>query len=421
MKLLFSTILFLIITTCKSQTWKNVGNGVNDNVYDMIKFDNKLYACGRIGVMTWDGTIWSRLPYPFGIAYPLSIAAYNDTIYVAGDYPWSGTVSNVYKFDGSNWVQVGGDFNGATWTSTKQLLNYNGHLISGGRYSLVNGKRINNIASWNGQSWDSLGAGLNGSVYNLAVYKDELIAAGDFSASGNDTLVNKIAKWNGVNWSPLDTLQRINSGGPMIEYNGDLIIGNIWDKLSGANMQGIARWDGVRFTSIGNYIIKNVSDFWIFNNDLYLSGTLYSLNPSKDDNVVLKWNGYMWQQVGQNFDQRVLTIEDFNGQLFCAGFFGKCGTTSTPYISKLNLTSSIYDKEYKSNLKVFPNPSFGEITFETDDNGDISIIDLLGKEVYKSSISTSASTIKTDMFDPGVYILNFKTEMTNTSVKLYIQ
>ena len=41
------------------------------------------------------------------------------------------------------------------------MTTYNGLLIIGGRFSVVGDIFANNIASWDGSSWDSLGSGMN--------------------------------------------------------------------------------------------------------------------------------------------------------------------------------------------------------------------------------------------------------------------
>lgn len=414
-------ICSLIVLTSYGQTWQNVGSGVNDKVYDLIKFDNKLYAGGRIGVKYWDGTTWTGLPNPFGIAYPLTLAVYDDTLYVGGDFPWSGSISHVYKYNGTSWVQVGGDFNEASWSSTKRLLTYNGQLISGGRFTSINGTTIYNIASWNGTIWDSLGNGLNGGVWNLAEHNGQLFASGDFTASGTDTTVYRIAKWDGLSWSPIDTTHRFNSAGPMISFNGSLIIGNVWDTISGIQMKGITKWTGSNYVSMGNNLIKSVSNFWTFNNELYLSGKIYNFNPNDDDDVVLKWNGFFWQQVGQVFNQPVLTIDDFNNEVFCGGFYTTCGTSSIPYIARINMTIGIAEYSSQPNFNVFPNPTFDNIIFETTDKGTLTISNQLGQIIKLFEITDIQTSIETSDLKAGVYFLNFHSDKNHTSSKLIKQ
>lgn len=415
------TILILLfsltVLTSFCQTWQNVGSGVNDKVYDLIKFDNKLYVGGRIGVKYWDGSTWTGLPKPFGIAYPLTLAVYNDTLYVGGDFAWSGSISHVYKYDGTSWVQVGGDFDEAFWSSTKRLLTFNGQLISGGHYSSINGTTIYNIASWNGNTWNGLGNGLNGGVWNLAEHNGQLFASGDFTASGTDTTVYRIAKWDGLDWSPIDTTHRFNSAGPMISFNGDLIIGNVRDTISGIQMKGVAKWTGSNFVSMGNNLIKSVSNFWTFNSELYLSGKIYNFNPNDDDDVVLKWNGFFWEQVGQVFNQPVLTLDDFNNEVFCGGFY----TSPTSYIAKLNTTTGIYELDGHVTFQFYPNPATDNIIFKTTETGTLTITNQLGQMMRTIKISDTQTFISTSDLNAGIYFLSFQSDKGHTTSKLIKQ
>ncbi|HXC04497.1 MAG TPA: hypothetical protein VNZ86_07070, partial [Bacteroidia bacterium] len=66
---------------------------------------------------------------------------------------------------------------------------YHGKLYAGGLFDSAGLKPMNNIARWNGSSWDSI-PGVNSWVYALCVYNDKLIAGGLFSTAGTDTTVN---------------------------------------------------------------------------------------------------------------------------------------------------------------------------------------------------------------------------------------
>ena len=58
------------------------------------------------------------------------------------------------------------------------------------------------VARWNGVIWSALGDGLDAAVYALSVDTDtgELIAAGDFDASGSRSLPSQVAYWRDNRW-----------------------------------------------------------------------------------------------------------------------------------------------------------------------------------------------------------------------------
>ena len=60
------------------------------------------------------------------------------------------------------------------------LAVYDSNLIAAGEFTAAGDVSVNNIASWDGTSWSSLGIGMTGSVTALTVYNNQLIAEGDF-------------------------------------------------------------------------------------------------------------------------------------------------------------------------------------------------------------------------------------------------
>jgi hypothetical protein len=54
-------------------------------------------------------------------------------------------------------------------------------LYAAGSFTAAGKVQANNIAAWNGSEWESLGLGLNGEVYSLLIYNNDLIAVGMFS------------------------------------------------------------------------------------------------------------------------------------------------------------------------------------------------------------------------------------------------
>ena len=79
---------------------------------------------------------------------------------------------------------------------------YDSKLIAGGHFTAAGEVSANNIASWDGSSWSTLGSGVNYLVRALTVYDSKLIAGGDFSTAGGNA-AKFIASWDGSSWSAL--------------------------------------------------------------------------------------------------------------------------------------------------------------------------------------------------------------------------
>jgi len=76
---------------------------------------------------------------------------------------------------------------------------FDNKLITGGYFGAAAGKTANNIASWDGTSWSSLGQGVSGgvlgSIQTLEAYNNQLFAGGDYAIAGTISARN-IARWN---------------------------------------------------------------------------------------------------------------------------------------------------------------------------------------------------------------------------------
>ncbi len=128
-----------------------------------------------------------------------AFAVHNGSLYAAGsfDSAQGKRVSNIAKWNDTNWSAVGTGVNGVIYSMTV----FNNKLYVGGQFDSAGGKPANNIAVWDGNSWLAIGEGLQakqhhyfkGRVAALAVYKNELYAGGTFDFSGT-TPLNNLAK-----------------------------------------------------------------------------------------------------------------------------------------------------------------------------------------------------------------------------------
>ena len=77
------------------------------------------------------------------------------------------------------------------------MVFYKNKLYVAGVFTKIGGKIMNNIARWDGKSWQPLGAGFSSNKKNypakvmaLCIYKGDLYAAGRFDHSGNKPVEN---------------------------------------------------------------------------------------------------------------------------------------------------------------------------------------------------------------------------------------
>src|SRR5690606_17205596 len=75
--------------------------------------------------------------------------------------------------------------------SVRAFTIYEGDLIAGGRFHTIDGITANNVARWDGDSWQALGDGVDELIHVLAVYESDIYA-------GTDT---GLMRWDGSSWS----------------------------------------------------------------------------------------------------------------------------------------------------------------------------------------------------------------------------
>jgi hypothetical protein len=142
------------------------------NIYDVIKYDEMIVACGEFDKVGED------------------------------------SIQGIMQWDGNNWGELGSGLSGniqgtAPVMYPHQMMVYNSELYVVGNFKNAGGIEVNGVAKWDGTEWMNLGAGFNNTVYAIAVFNDEIIVGGSFTESDGSTL-NRIAKWDGSNWVPLN-------------------------------------------------------------------------------------------------------------------------------------------------------------------------------------------------------------------------
>jgi hypothetical protein len=195
------------------------------------------------------------------------------------------------------------------------------------------------------QSWQPFGGGTNLEVFALTVYNGDLIVGGIFDTAGT-VRARRIARWNGTNWSPLGN----GTGGGLIGlgivrcltvYNGDLIAGGYFDSAGAVFARGIARWNGTAWSSIGNMggVNPYVEALSVYNSELIAGGT-FSTAGGVPATGIARWNGSVWQSLGSGIyppdSSGVYSLAVYNSQLVAGGDFQQAGGVGTSFIGRWN-------------------------------------------------------------------------------------
>ncbi len=176
-------------------------------------------------------------------------------IYVSGAFDNVGDIqaNNVAKWNGSSWeALVDMDTNEAGTNNEVRSLAIDPitkEIYAGGNFTLAGGKAAQRIAKWNDttKTWSPLGSGTSGFVEDILVTQNKVYIGGNFSEAGNQK-VNQLAQWDKLEatWSGVGS--GVNGLVKTLEYDGTyLYVGGGFSIASFEKdnyiVNGIARWN----------------------------------------------------------------------------------------------------------------------------------------------------------------------------------
>jgi hypothetical protein len=272
-------------------------------------------------IARWDGQNW----YPLGTETSNGVNDWvcalaseeNNEICVGGYFSATcqASVSRIAIWDGNDWLNWEEDMGGGIRNYPAVVFS----MASGdkgiyvvGSFTQTGSKSANCIARLSNGNWHTLldgpGLGVNGSIYSVAVRKNgEVYIGGAFTAAGS-IAANYIAMWDGESWSTLGSgmQRRWASDAPVLELkvaeNGDLYAGGSFVGAAGIPANNIARWDGKRWYSLGQGSENGMTeDVYTIDLDkmgnVYVGG-LFTTAGSVPVNYVTYWDGTIWNAMG---------------------------------------------------------------------------------------------------------------------------
>lgn len=185
-----------------------------------------------------------------------------DTLKVCGAAVW----------DGQTWdsldagLKPNGPFSGSLPWWASRVTKYQGNIFFSGNFMRAGNENYKYLAFWNGAQWDTLPGQPNSAVWDMLVVGSDLYIAGVFTAIGNDTTLKYVAKWNGTNWMSVGDISLLmeNSPPPQIYtlamYNNELYAGGISYTQSGVPVH-LHKFNGLNWEIVGNGIQESGATF----------------------------------------------------------------------------------------------------------------------------------------------------------------
>ena len=284
-------------------------------------------------------------------------------LFVGGDFSRAGgiNVSNLAKWDGSRWSDVGGGVNGTVRALTVYDDGSGPALHVGGTFSFVGGPKgfsTNSIAKWDGTEWAEVGRGIIGFVWSLTEFNGDLVVGGTFTHVGGlvgepgVVAANRIATWNGSNWAALGDGMAGGPGGQVralrvfddgLGGGTALYAAGSFAEADGQTVNRIARWDGQGWAGLGDGFNTHVWDLAVFDDGagdaLFAAGEFVS-SGSTTVNRIAKWDplSQSWSSLdgGMNDDVRALMVVDAGEgeRLIAAGDFTTAGGNDVTRIAR---------------------------------------------------------------------------------------
>lgn len=255
-----------------NQTYSSMGGG--NGIYEFEEIDGELYGIGYLGNHGLYRYDRSQYPNPWQPVGGVS-GFFNSVTKHNGNFVACGSIlPRIRILNGANWEAFPQDING----QVKCIKSFNGELIAAGIFG-----SLGNIARWDSgtNSWQTLGAGLNGSVFDLEIMNDVLYVAGAFTATlDGDTTCRFIAAWDGTEWKNVDGGLTGNFGVQcLLAHDNQLFIGGEFDSGGGVFSRNVIKWtESLGYATLGNGVSDPIGAMAIFKNRLYVTNFSTSFN-----------------------------------------------------------------------------------------------------------------------------------------------
>jgi hypothetical protein len=433
------------------QNWASIASEfTGSHISSFFVFKDTLFAGGSFsyidtvtnssGIAKWNGINWqSAGSHPSdseGDIY--SMIEFQEELYVAGNLTRIGgiNVNRIAKWDGNSWKKAGSGVWGA-FEDIMSLAVYNEELYAGGNFTVAGGKQAYNIAKWDGEKWNSVGSGLNNYVTNLVVdsMANVLYVSGPFTMAGGKP-VRGVAKWNGFEWAAVGDMLV----SPIVIYHNKL-----YGSCNLGDLGGFNKWTGTNWeTENGGANLIPLS-YKVYNDTLYLGGffthvgpdnlpanrvAAYYSPPEPCDSVkadlyfeVTDYTAVFWgfSENGENYfwdfgDGNKAGLKDPVHHYDSVGTYTiqlvvTNGCSRDTVVQLLDVGLGIEGlKENKNSLKIFPNPSNGDITIEPAENfllKEVVVYDLSGRVVRHVKVKDQLNNLKISDLPKGTFILKF--------------
>jgi hypothetical protein len=191
-------------------TWSSIGDPGTYDIQAMVVYKGALYAGGaysedesiQANVFKWDGTQWTPLKTKYNNDV-FALAVYKDKLYAGGTF-LPNSNAHVMQWNGKKWTDAGVQLNGAVSCFTV----HNKKLYTGGYFGQLNHKPAPFVVSYDGKKWNYTSKGLGGTIpyhwmSTMMGYGNDLYAGGNFTTGEDPKLAKNLSVFKSNSWSPV--------------------------------------------------------------------------------------------------------------------------------------------------------------------------------------------------------------------------
>lgn len=286
----------------------------------------------------WDGLAWHDVGGGTnGVVHALIV--HGGRLIVGGAFTQAGGVdcARIAAWDGAVFTPLGAAMDDAVFA----LADFGGDLVAGGKFTTADGIDVNHAARWDGALWHGLAEGVAGDVYALHEFGGELYAGGKFQEAGTIG-ANSVARWDGAEWRRLGDVFDNGVTGAAFSVNalalfeGQIVLGGSFaGAAGGVAAPGVAAWDGVAFHALADGIDGEVRALAVVGGILHAGGGFQFAAMSADPLPFLAtWTGSAWASVGGGTNAPVRALGAIGGDLVAGGDFTAAGDVGAAHIAR---------------------------------------------------------------------------------------
>jgi hypothetical protein len=377
-----------------------------------------------------------------------TVVDYENGILVGGSTPYIGTQNMPYiaYFDGEEWSYP--------WVFDGTILKLvwvNGNLFALGGFTEINGEPISYIAKLVDGNWE--GVIENPEIIDFALFGDMVYYDGQYYISGNFSInegPSDLAILQDGEFLPLG--ESLTGNWTMISdlevFQGELFVGGLIAASQGNVGNHLVRWDGETFSDVGgatfldnngdSTIYNGIGELQVHDGYLYAGGSFryFGENAAYEITNIARWDGSQWCGFyANNFENYCLTYEVIDDKILMMAWpnegdtaigslhqFWEYNDLSATDVCTQPLSTNKAKWE-ESSLLLYPNPSIGLITLESEKPiQSLVVFDALGKLVYQENTQYQ-SQLQIDLghLTKGLYLVQVEGDGSVGSRKVVLE